>query len=135
MIEWQKEYCMGVELIDQQHEELFQAVNRLLHILEDEDDDRSRRGCAEAIKYLKTYTIQHFEDEEAFQMRIGYRGYIHHKQVHDDFRRTIVIQEAMVEAQNYSRDAVRNFVRLLTAWLIEHVTRDDQDIVRQEGEA
>lgn len=135
MIQWSDDYCLGVDLIDHQHQELFRAINRLLSIVSDDGDDgfRSQRSCMEALKYLKNYTIQHFQDEEIYQIQVGYEGYIRHKEIHDNFKRRLLIQEGLIIASNYSRDTVRELVRMLTDWLLNHIIQEDQDIVRRKG--
>ena len=127
-MEWNDKYCIGVEHIDAQHKGLFTAINRVLRILEEKDAERSRRACIEAIKYLKNYTLQHFSDEEAYQREIAYSGYARHKAQHDDFIRAIAIKEAVMEADNYSRDSVQSLMDLLISWLVGHIMNSDQAI-------
>ena len=131
-MEWKNEYALGVELIDKQHQELFRAANRVLRIVDTGEDDRSRRACEEAVKYLKNYTIQHFQDEEMYQLSTAYEGYIRHKALHDEFRKTVLIQEQRMVAEDFSRDSVMGFMKILSAWLVSHIMKEDQRISKRE---
>ena len=37
------------------------------------DYEKNKITCIEAIKYLKQYTVEHFAQEEAFQLKVGCR--------------------------------------------------------------
>lgn len=131
-MEWKKEYELGVELIDKQHQELFRAANRVLGIVDAGDDERSHRACEQAIKYLKTYTLQHFQDEEFYQISVGCEGYPRHKAYHDEFRKTILMQEQLMIADHFSRDSVMDFMNILADWLVNHIMKEDQRIGAKE---
>ena len=36
MIKWTDDYCLGVDLIDEQHQQLFEIANRIFSLLENE---------------------------------------------------------------------------------------------------
>lgn len=129
-MKWDDKYCLGVEQIDQQHKGLFTAVNRINKILEEKDFERNRRACLEAVKYLKSYTLQHFADEEAYQRKIKYAGYEKHKKLHEDFITAVLNSERDMEVNNYSIPSIRRFTDLVTNWLINHIMSADQAIVR-----
>lgn len=129
-MEWNDSYCLGVALIDKQHRELFRAVNRIVSIVDEGDADRNQRACMEAIKYLKNYTLMHFQDEEEYQISVNYQNYEAHKQEHDDFREVILGYEARLAEESFSRDAVLDFLEVLCAWLVNHIQQEDQRIVK-----
>jgi len=131
-MEWHEDYELGVEHIDKQHQELFRAANRIQSIMDREDDESSRRACEEVVKYLKSYTLKHFQDEEFYQISVAYEGYMRHKNIHDEFRKTVLMQEQLMAAEDYSRDSVAKFLKILSAWLVNHITREDQQIVPKE---
>ena len=83
---WKDQYCVGVEEIDSAHIRLFTIVRRLMKNLFLNDYEKNKRTCIEVVKYLKQYTIEHFAQEEAFQLKIGYGGYPNHKRIHDNMR-------------------------------------------------
>ena len=61
-IEWKEEYGIGVEGIDSDHQELFRIVRRLF--IANQQPNRTQWAAEEGIKYLRMYTIKHFDREE-----------------------------------------------------------------------
>lgn len=97
MHQWDDRYCIGEPVIDSQHQKLFRICERIMKILQYEDEARSRRTVAEAVKYLKNHTIEQFTHEEAYQQAIGYDGFAEHRQKHEDFKQTILKEEKILE--------------------------------------
>lgn len=129
VFEWQEEYAIGVENIDNAHKQLFRIVNRIINNFMDSDFDRNQTICIEAIKYLKNYAIHHFGEEEAYQLSIGYAGYKVHKQVHDNMRDVVIpALEREVISKSYSKEALEHFVGVCAGWLAAHVLVEDQAI-------
>lgn len=127
---WKDQYNIGVEAIDTAHIRLFTLVRRLLKNLMVRDYEKNKRTCIEAIKYLKQYTVQHFAQEEAYQQKIGYGGYINHKRIHDCMRDvTIPALEKQMEDSDYSQQSVEHLAGVCAAWLSSHIMLEDQAIV------
>lgn len=127
---WKDQYCVGVEEIDSAHMRLFTIVRRLLKNLELNDYEKNKKTCIEVVKYLKQYTIQHFAQEEEFQLKIGYGGYKNHKRIHDSMRNiTIPALERQMTESDYSEKSVEHFAGVCAAWLTAHVMLEDQAIV------
>ena len=60
--EWNKNFNIGVDSIDNAHRKLFSIVRRLVNLSQNEHN--GQWACAEGIKYFKRYAIEHFTDEE-----------------------------------------------------------------------
>ena len=69
--EWNKQFRIGVDSIDNAHKKLFSIVRKLIHLSQDENN--GQWACAEGIKYFKNYAVKHFADEEAYMQSIGYK--------------------------------------------------------------
>ena len=69
---WKEEYRIGVDMIDEQHRQLFDKIEHLLEIAKGGSWESNRRECMEIIDFLVRYTIIHFETEEKFQKEKGY---------------------------------------------------------------
>lgn len=129
LFQWKDEYCVGVEEIDQAHMKLFTIVRRLMKNLMHDNYDKNKRTCIEVVKYLKQYALEHFAEEEAYQLKVGYGGYVNHKRIHDHMRDvTIPALERKMELAGYTEDTVNHFAGVCAAWLTAHVMLEDQAI-------
>ena len=129
IFEWSDEYNIGVKVIDDAHKQLFSIVGRIIKNFMDNSFEKNKMTCIEAIKYLKSYSIQHFSEEEAYQLSIGYSGYKMHKKVHDNMRDVVIpALEREVTSQGYSMESMQHFVGACAGWLTAHVLIEDQAI-------
>ena len=128
MYKWDESYCIGQPMIDEQHHTLFQICWRIINIFKDNDQEKNHRAVMEAIKYLKNYTMEHFAQEEAYQQSIGYEGFPEHKQIHENFKQTVLEWETILEESGYTQANVEQFVEILNEWLAEHIIHADQAI-------
>ncbi|MGE9984521.1 hemerythrin domain-containing protein [Desulfovibrio sp. SGI.169] len=108
MLQWQDRFCIGVESIDEAHQELFRIINKL-HRLVRMGDRNVRWTAAEAVKYVRNYTLKHFQDEEAYMRSIGFRDYEAHKAVHAAMREDVIPRlEAYLAREDYSAQSIRH---------------------------
>lgn len=125
---WNDDLNIGVEIIDKAHAKLFRIMDKLLDVSEDEKD--RQHTSKEGIKYLETYSMKHFSEEEDYMRLIKYNGYAEHKRIHDNFRdKVLVAIKKDLELSNYSSMAIQRFVMTLNNWLTEHIMNADQAIV------
>ena len=125
---WKDSYLVGVELIDDQHKELFRRIDKLLKVIEKEDYDKNKVECMDAFKFLQDYTVEHFGAEEAYQESIGYAHIDEHKKLHKGFIDSINDYENKLNETDFDLGIVKSFAGMLTAWLINHVADIDQQI-------
>ena len=99
VFQWKAQYSIGVEEIDAAHQKLFSIVRRLLKNILSGDYEKNKKTCIEAVKFLKQYTIEHFAQEEAYQLKIGYGGYETHKRIHTNMRDVTIpaLEKQMLE--------------------------------------
>lgn len=129
---WKDSYCIGVDKIDQQHKALFEMVYRLIQTVnENHSWEEQKEECRQSIAFLKEYVVEHFADEEAYQEEIGYEGLAQHKKLHKDFTKEVVLYGMKLEQSSFDPAVVKNFLGLLTAWLIYHVADADQKIIQK----
>ena len=125
--EWNKQFNIGVDSIDNAHRKLFSIVRKLIHLSKDENN--GQWACAEGIKYFKSYAAKHFTDEEAYMQSIGYQGYEMHKRLHDDMRyKTLPALEKDLSGSNYSQEAIHHFLGICLGWLTAHIMIEDRAI-------
>ncbi|NLM53125.1 MAG: hemerythrin family protein [Firmicutes bacterium] len=126
---WKEKYKIGVELIDQQHEELFRRVSDFIGTVRSENPwDTKLSKIKETLEFMNDYVITHFRDEEEYQAKINYPGLEKHKKIHDDFKAEVVEFVRLFEETGFDEDLVQRFSGKLLAWLINHVAGIDQKI-------
>lgn len=129
--EWQEDFCIGVDVIDQEHRRLFQIINKLFTFREEEKD--SQWISQEGIKYFKGHAMRHFVDEEAYMESIDYPGLERHRTIHQGFREnTLPALEQELERADYSLEAVDHFLGVCAGWLIGHTLTEDQAITGEK---
>lgn len=130
--EWKDEYNIGVDEVDNAHRQLFRIVSRIINNFNDKDFDKNKTICIEAVKYLKSYAVKHFSEEEAYQLSIGYKGYDVHKKVHDNMRNVVIpALEKEMTAKDYSKESIEHFIGVCAGWLTAHVLIEDRAITGQ----
>ena len=128
-IKWNDRFNIGITEIDKAHQRLFEIIGKLVKENETKDLEKRNRLCHEGIKYLKSYTLKHFADEEAYMRSINYKDYATHKQLHDNLRdKTLPSLEEEMEVQNYSEESVQHFLGICTGWLTGHIMVEDYAI-------
>ncbi len=136
---WKDKYELGVPLIDTQHKELFRRVDAFMQTLRSPVSwEEKVAKVNETLEFMKTYVVTHFQDEEAYQQKIGYPGLAEHRALHAGMVAYVVEVAAQYEQQGYSERLMQQFGGKLLAWLINHVASEDQQIAayeRSEGVA
>ncbi len=123
MAEFTKDLETGNAMIDQQHRELIDAINKLLNAC------RNGKGRAEIIntaRFMQSYTAKHFGDEEKLQMQSRYPEYAKHKGYHEAFKKTVAQLVAKVDANGPSVALVGELNSALAGWLINHIKVEDK---------
>lgn len=134
-LEWNERYNTGVKLIDDKHKQLFSVVHRLKEIIDRNNQESSMHACHEMIKYFKSYTVKHFEEEEAYMRSIDYKNYEHHKELHDNLKDIALPSlEKELEDTNYSFESVQHFLGVCLGWLTGHIMTEDRKITRDTSQ-
>lgn len=129
---WKESYRTGIELVDTQHKELFDMIEKLLKIAEAEDAEARRQECISAITFLKDYVIKHFAAEEEYQQSINYSDIEAHKTLHRIFVTTIENLTIRLFNSEFAVPVAREFGGILTTWFIYHVIGADQKLKTNE---
>ncbi|MDR1931410.1 MAG: hemerythrin family protein [Spirochaetales bacterium] len=124
-VAWNAELETGNEEIDTQHRQLFKLTSDLV------DACTSGRGSSvlgEALDFLAAYTLKHFGDEEALQLKYHYPGYEEHKKLHDDFKQTALTLIAEYKESGSSADLSNKVYSVIVRWLVAHIKGEDSKI-------
>jgi hemerythrin len=123
MLMWEENMVLGIDIIDKQHKSLVEQMEFLSDALA---SDKPLQKYEETLQFLDEYTVQHFRDEEQLMVEAGYVGYKRHKALHQDF---IVELENMKETLlngESPRSAAYVIFKVLLAWLVQHIMREDK---------
>jgi len=125
---WKDSYLVGVDIIDNQHKELFEAIGALRDNLGKADLPDYKKQLAETAIFLKEYCFNHFRDEEEYQRIIGFDGHVEHKQKHNKLIGDVLNYEKKLVGSDFASPVVKNFLGFVATWLIYHVGVEDQQI-------
>jgi hemerythrin len=135
---WKEKYKVGVDLIDEQHKELFNRLSNFIQIVQNETNwDEKIETVKETLTFMQDYVVFHFDAEEDFQEESGYPNIEEHKKIHADFKEGINNYVKIFEKDGFTEEKIQELSAKLMTWLIMHVGRTDQEIgkyIRQKGE-
>lgn len=126
---WKEKYNIGVDLIDRQHQELFNRVNGFLTVLRAPVPwEEKVQEVNETLAFMQEYVVVHFRDEERYQEEIGYPGLEEHRKVHGQLIREVGEFAQKYQQEGYREVLVQQFGGRLLTWLINHVAATDLKI-------
>jgi hemerythrin len=101
---------------------LFETVNRLLDAC---DQGRGQEELTKSLAFLINYTVKHFSEEEALQQQYGYPGFREHRQIHENFKKTVGEFAKEVSSQGSSPAMLEEIKNQVGGWLVTHVKVED----------
>ena len=123
MFQWTKDYAVGVQQIDREHQRLF-ALAESLH--EAMLEGQGKAILQDLLASLAAYTCYHFAHEERLMERIRYPDYRQHREQHEALRlRVRAIQDRISSGEMTMTIEVMHF---FMEWLQRHTTTSDREI-------
>ena len=119
---WSPALETGYGKIDEQHMQLFDALNKIADAFE------QGKGAAEIFKtidFLAEYTVMHFQTEEELMKKYKYPEYTVHKNYHDDFRTTVREFTAEIRSKGPNEELIVAVTTTVGDWLSSHIRVDD----------
>lgn len=123
--EWSASLETGIRQIDEDHQKLFEVVNRL--------ESQVAAGTGEkkisaTIESLRLYVEEHFYREERYMKTVGYPGFEQHRRSHVHLCGLILCLRDIHREQPECVDADK-VLQFLEEWLLAHVMKQDMDYV------
>ena len=118
---WNATLSVGVTQIDEQHQELFRRVDRLLDAMLKQD----RAEVARLLAFLQEYVVVHFGTEEALMRERSYPSYRDHLEEHRRFTRDLERLRGEHDASGATAALVHKVRREVCDWLTSHVCVTD----------
>ena len=79
MYEMKPEYYIGIDMIDEEHKQIFKYADEAYELLHDEFTVDKYDKIDVILEKLRNYTVKHFTDEEHYMESINYKNYSHKK--------------------------------------------------------
>ena len=128
MFEMKDEYRLGIALIDDKHEKLFEIGESAYQILKERNTIDKYDKIMGLLAELKEYTVLHFNEEEDYMKSINYKGIFSQKIAHAEFIKKL--SEVNLNKMDQNQDEyLMNIMNFLSTWLTEHIIETDLLIV------
>ncbi|MFC1748094.1 bacteriohemerythrin [Pseudomonadota bacterium] len=126
MLEWSSIFSTDIELVDTQHQRLFDMVNEVTE--EINQGQESEKVFDEALDNLIAYSEQHFTDEELLMTKhkLDEKYLALHRMEHHSFVYDVNHMRSQLAIDNELTERFEKLVLFVTNWLIYHTLRMDQ---------
>lgn len=132
MFEMKSEYYIGIDMIDQEHAQLFAYADEAYELLHDEFTPDKYDKINLILEKLRDYTKKHFADEEEYMESIHYKKIFTQKIQHQQFIEKL---DEFIEKHNEETDdqdeQITGILKFLTDWLINHILYVDGQIPKE----
>jgi hemerythrin len=140
-IEWDERYSVGIQVIDEQHQELISQINNLFPGNKKNGEAPVQASSGKEIKQFfdlnissfLNYMSYHLSSEEKMLERIRYPDLVAHQQQHSSLFRVITGIIESFEQEDLSlpsnQNKLRDFVAYLRDILINHIAIMDKKYV------
>lgn len=130
-IAWSHDLAIGHELIDADHQHIFDTARRLQAEIMEEEPEYSIVG--EVLVELIEHTGGHFMREEALMQQIGFPAYESHKREHTLLMEKVNdLHRQFMDGRPHLAVEVANFIRY---GLVRHIMKSDMELGRCMREA
>lgn len=119
-VSWNTRYETGIQIIDEQHQELFRIVENLRRMVQ---DGNRRREIETLLGELVTCSERHFAAEEAYMSRFHYPDLVPHVAEHASMLTSL--QELRAKFQENHQAMALMVPTFLEGWLKHHISDGD----------
>lgn len=123
LMRWNDEYLTFNQVIDEQHQRLFEIINGIYDSIR---VGRGNESVAHALSDLTEFTRFHFATEEKYMAQAGFPGLDHHASEHA--RLLDEIRELRLRILDGSTVVTMNEMSFLKEWLLSHFTGPDRGL-------
>ena len=129
MYEMKPEYYIGIDMIDEEHKQLFKYADDAYELLHDENTPDKYDRTDMILEDLRDYTAKHFNDEEQYMESINYKKLFTQKIQHQEFIHKL---DEFIEHHNDEikdqDEQIMGILKYLTEWLVNHILYVDGQI-------
>jgi len=133
-LEWNDEYCTGVDKVDEQHRKLFALLNDLEEMITQGIDSGPK--VDNLLTSLATDIQTHFSFEENCMMRYNCPVARENKEAHNQFLSNFGSFQHEYKAKGSSASLLKNLHTTAESWMVSHICHIDihlKSCVRKES--
>lgn len=125
MIQWEKQYELGIESIDSQHKKLIEITSNLSVLLTGAvQGDDIYDEMVEIIHELSKYTVEHFKFEEGLFDQLGFEF----KEKHIEEHNKLISEIEALDLRAVDEDQItygKKILKFLITWVFKHISGSD----------
>jgi hemerythrin len=122
---WDGSLVTGNTMIDEQHQNLFQAINDLLQTCE---EGKGKDELKKSLDFLTNYTIKHFFEEETLQKKYNYPDHPNHHKYHEAFKETVRDLSHQLIMGGATDALIQEVQNQIGGWLVSHIQVEDKKV-------
>lgn len=122
---WSKEYELGIDVIDRQHQRIVHYINQVYDAAQNGAETQQLQVV---LHNLVDYTFSHFAFEESLLEESAYTDLQAHKLTHENFSQLI---DTLKQRFDQGEAVASELASLLQDWLINHIMNEDVAYVQQ----
>lgn len=122
-LRWSPEYELGIDIIDQQHKQLFAYFDEIDHALK----TKNPYEVTMVVNGMVNYAISHNTFEESLMEQAGYPLLQAHRRIHNTFKERAQKYVDKLETGEDPFKVAEQVKIYIGLWLMSHVKNDDRD--------
>jgi hemerythrin len=122
MYKWDEQFSVGIQSIDNQHQEIFKQLHNLLEAMK---QGQASSVTRQIILELERYAAIHFQKEEYFFQRFNYPGAAKHIREHQLFIQKL--KEIKPEISSGKITLTIELLNFLKNWIEQHILVVDKE--------
>lgn len=128
-LEFDNSLVTGNGVIDEQHKEWIDRINKLLGSCEECGCGDGKVEAIKMLDYMADYADFHFEEEEKLQEEVEYPAIDEHKAKHEEFCKAVgELYEMLQEEEGPTPAFVEAVRKNVVNWLVNHIKSFDVSV-------
>ncbi len=124
MITWKEKDSMGISIIDDEHKQFIDIINKAIATIEHNDNPEELK---EVLYGITMYAMIHFSTEEAYMIKFKYPEYKSHTEEHSAFSKKVIAYCNRVNEGDYQ--IANEILEYLKPWLANHIQVTDRQYI------
>lgn len=126
MLVWSEALELKIDIIDKQHKEIFEEINKLIGSFE---EGKEQEQAYEVLCFIEDYVNKHFLMEEFYLKKYEYREFNEHSQMHRAFSKQLTDYKTHFRRSGITKMAAIEMNNFLVEWWNNHIIKVDSRYV------